>query len=142
MNDANPKAQDVLELLTGLSNLKRLDLPPSSDLSLGFDGGHWCGNAYFGEEGRMYLRQVIREGAEATTKGGEIVVATLPSLAEFSIGEETPTIRRRGDGKVKVIWPWSERMNQWLNDQLPDTATGLTVREDKIPLKDDKASTN
>lgn len=123
-----------MQLLVDFPNLKRVDLPDAANLALGFDGGHWCGNAYFDYDGSMYLRQVTEDGAEATTKGGDIVVSTLPDLPEFSIGWRTPIIRRKGDGTAKVIWPWSGRMNQWLDEEVPGTATGVAVRDDKASL--------
>jgi hypothetical protein len=102
-------------MLTGLANLTHLDLPPSSKLGLGFDGGPWCGNAYDGKDGQYYFRQVVREGAEATELGGDIVVANLPHLASFTIGEESPRIARVDGRIVNVTWPWSGSMDEWLN---------------------------
>lgn len=95
-----------------MKNLKHLDLPPSSDIGVGFNGGPGCGNVYFGKEGRKYRRQITRESHEATEKGGNIVLATLPHFSSFTIGGSQPTITRGEDGKVHATWPWTGKMDE------------------------------
>ncbi|KAE9374917.1 hypothetical protein N431DRAFT_405980 [Stipitochalara longipes BDJ] len=112
------KLKAIVDMLTELKNLTHLDLPESYELGLGFNGGPFCGNAYFGIEGRKYQRQVIREGAEATEKGGDIVVANLPHLTSFTIGGEKANITR-SEGMVNVTWPWTGRMDEWLLERVP-----------------------
>lgn len=107
-------------MLTGLENLTHLDLPGSSSLGLSFDGGPECGNAYFGKGGRAYLRQVTKEGAEATEKGGDIVVANLPYLTSFTIGGEKPNITRTNEIMINATWPWTGRMDEWLMEEVPE----------------------
>lgn len=107
-------------MLTGLKNLTHLDLPGSSSLDLGFDGGPDCGNAYFGKEGRIYRRQITKEAAEATEKGGNIVVANLPHLTSFTIGQMEANITRTKEGIVNATWPWTGRMDEWLMDMIPE----------------------
>jgi hypothetical protein len=110
-----------------LQNLTNLDLPESSRLGLGFDGGPRCGNAYFGKKGRKYLRQVIREDAEATDTAGDIVVRNVPQLVTFRIGAQCPDITRGSDGKhiVSCTWPWTGRMDEWLMEEVPETLDGF-----------------
>jgi len=110
----------VLNVLTGLKNLTHLDLPESSSLGLGFDGGPDCGNAYFGKGGRKYLRQVTKEGAEATEQGGDIVVANLPHLTSFTIGGRKANITRTEERIVNATWPWTWRMDEWLMEVVPE----------------------
>ncbi|PQE27469.1 hypothetical protein CJF31_00009094 [Rutstroemia sp. NJR-2017a BVV2] len=110
------RLKDTLDMLSGLANLTHLDLPSSSDLGLGFDGGPGCGNFYDGKEGQLYLREVIREGAEATELGGDIVVANLPHLTSFTIGGQSPCV----DGGIgNLTWPWTGRMDEWLRAEVP-----------------------
>ncbi|PQE15478.1 hypothetical protein CJF32_00006840 [Rutstroemia sp. NJR-2017a WRK4] len=110
------RLKDALDMLSGLANLSHLDLPPSAYLDLGFDGGPGCGNAYDGKEGQLYLREVIKEGAEATELGGNIIVATLPHLTSFTIGGESPCV----DGGIgNLTWPWTGRMDEWLEAEVP-----------------------
>lgn len=113
-------AQVALEILTGLENLTHLDLPDSSSIGLGFDGGPECGNAYFGKQGRIYQREVTRESAETTEEGGRIVVDILPHLSSFRIGGYGPKLTRSEDGVVNATWPWTGRMDEWLMEELPD----------------------
>ncbi|KAM3075751.1 hypothetical protein ACMFMG_007877 [Clarireedia jacksonii] len=113
------KLKDALDMLTGLANLTHLDLPPSSSLGLGFNGGPGCGNVYFGKRGQLYLRQVIREEAEATELGGDIVVANLPHLTSFTIGGDCPSITQVDKRIVNVTWPWTGRMDEWLREEVP-----------------------
>jgi hypothetical protein len=109
-----------LNLLTALERLKHLDLPGSSSLGLGFDGGPGCGNAYDGKDGRSYMREVTRESIEATEKGGYIVVANIPHLTSFTIGGDMPNIMRSEAGMINATWPWTGRMEEWLMEELPD----------------------
>jgi len=107
-------------VLTGLENLTHLDLPDSSSLGLGFDGGPGCGNVYFGKGGRIYLRQATKERAEATEQGGDIVVANLPSLTSFTIGGRNANITITEGRMVNATWPWTGRMDEWLMEQVPE----------------------
>jgi hypothetical protein len=107
-------------VLTGLENLTHLDLPASSSLGLGFNGGPGCGNVYFGKGGRIYLRQVTKEGAKATEEGGDIVVANLPRLTSFTIGGRNANITRTEERMVNATWPWTGRMDEWLMEEVPE----------------------
>lgn len=107
-------------MLKGLEKLKHLDLPGSSSLGLGFDGGPWCGNVYLGKEGRMYMREVTKEAIETTERGGNIVVANMPHLIGFTIGGDTPNITRSEGGMVNATWPWTGRVEEWLMEEVPD----------------------
>jgi hypothetical protein len=109
-----------LNVLTELENLTHLDLPASSSLGLGFNGGPGCGNSYFAKEGRIYLRQVTKEGAEATEKGGDIVVANLSHLTSFTIGGRDANITRTKERMVNATWPWTGRMDEWLMEEVPE----------------------
>jgi hypothetical protein len=121
-----------VEVLTGLKNLAHLDLPDSSSLGLGFDGGPGCGNAYFGKDGRIYLRQVTKEGAEATEKGGDIVMANLPHLTSFTIGVIEASITRTEERMVNATWPWTGRMDEWLMDMVPERSDFGDVEYDSM----------
>jgi hypothetical protein len=89
-------------------------------LGVGFNGGPGCGNVYFGKEGRIYRRQVTKEGAEATEKGGEIVVANLPRLTSFTIGGRCANITKTEGRMINATWPWTGRMDEWLMEQVPE----------------------
>jgi hypothetical protein len=107
-------------VLTGLENLTHLDLPDSSSLDIGFNGGPGCGNVYFGKEGRIYERQITQEAAEATQQAGDIVVANLPHLTSFTIGGMKANITRTEERMVSATWPWTGRMDEWLMEMVPD----------------------
>jgi hypothetical protein len=115
-------------LLNKLEHLTHLDLEYSWQLDLGFNGGPDCGNAYDGKDGNEYLREVTREGAEATEKGGDLVVAYLPYLTSFTIGGATPNITRTEGIMVNASWPWTGRMDEWLMEEVPD----LSDFEDEV----------
>ncbi|MCJ1307767.1 hypothetical protein MMC25_001415 [Agyrium rufum] len=110
----------VVDGLIPLNNLTHLDLPDSSGLGLGFDGGPTCGNVYMGKGGSRYLRQVIKEGAEATEQGGDIVIASLPHLTGLTIGGDNANITRTQEGTIDLTWPWTGRMDEWLMEVAPD----------------------
>jgi hypothetical protein len=114
--------QASLKILNGLRNLTNLDLPSSSGLALGFDGGAWCGNAYFGKGGREYERDVVRQGAETTEMAGEIVMENMPQLISFNVGGQCPNITRDSDEKnmVSLAWPWTGRLDEWLMKEVPE----------------------
>ena len=89
---------------------------------MGFDGGPWCGNAYFGPDGRAYHRRVILEGAETNEKAARIALSVLPHLETISIGGSTPHMTKEDGNKVVFEWPWTGRMEEWLLEQVPDVS--------------------
>ena len=109
-----------MAILSELKNLTHLDLPDSSSLSLGFDGGPECGNAYDGEDGREYGRQVTRQRAETTEMAGNIVMMNIPHLLNLTIGEMAPNITRAENGTVSLIWPWTGGMDDWVMEIWPE----------------------
>ncbi|KAH7309996.1 hypothetical protein BKA65DRAFT_519262 [Rhexocercosporidium sp. MPI-PUGE-AT-0058] len=115
----NDKFENILEILASLKNLTHIDLPYSSSLAMGFDGGHWCGNAYEGKNGREYGREVSRQFAETTEKAGDMVMSNLPRLSSFEIGE-TPNITRAENGTVTLTWPWTGRIDEWTFEIWPE----------------------
>lgn len=118
----DPYLKIFLRELVGYPNIKHLDLPYSADLSLGFDGGPWCGNAYFGPDGRAYHRRVLQEGAETDEKAARIALSVLPHLESISIGGYTPHMTKEDGNKVVFEWPWTGRMEEWLLEQVPDVS--------------------
>ncbi|KAM6488332.1 hypothetical protein HDV62DRAFT_20952 [Trichoderma sp. SZMC 28011] len=118
----DPYLKTFLRELASYPNIKHLKLPYSADLSLGFDGGPWCGNAYFGPDGRAYHRRVLQEGAETNEKAARIALSVLPHLESISIGGSTPNMTKEDGNKVVFEWPWTGRMEEWLLEQVPDVA--------------------
>jgi hypothetical protein len=108
-------------VLARFENLTHLDLPESWTLGLGFNGGPGCGNFYDGKDGNIRLRKVIRQGAEATEKGGDIVLANLPYLTGLTIGATEANITRTEDGMINATWPWTGRIDEWLMEEIPDS---------------------
>jgi len=88
-------------------------------LGLGFDGGAWCGNAYFGAEGRQYGREVSRESAETTELAANIVLSKLPQLECLCIGGTYANITRDDHGGRVATWPWTGRMIEWTDEIWP-----------------------
>ncbi|KAL6804915.1 hypothetical protein GGI42DRAFT_323178 [Trichoderma sp. SZMC 28013] len=115
-----PYLKILLRELVGYPNIRHLELPYSRDLSLGFDGGPECGNAYFGPDGRAYHRSVIQEGAEADEKAAKIALSVLPHLESISIGGLSPHMTKEDGNKVVLEWPWTGRMEEWLLEEVPD----------------------
>ncbi|KAM7211920.1 hypothetical protein V8F06_012696 [Rhypophila decipiens] len=132
--------KSYLTLISHLPNLRKLGLPPASELGLGFDGGAWCGNAYFGPSGRAYGRQVSRERAKTVEIAARFTLEEMPYLSELSIGgtraalNDTGTelctsrvgvITGHGGSKVpEVRWPWTGRMKEWTYEQWPEPKPG------------------
>lgn len=110
-----------MSALSDLPRLTTLEVPYAGDLDLGFDGGAWCGNAYFGAEGREYGRSVSRQEAATTEEAAEIIVAGLPRLGSLSIGGTMVNITKDEDGKLNATWPWTGRMEEYLYEQWPET---------------------
>jgi len=109
-----------VDVLTKFSHLQHLYLPPSSGLNLGFDGGAWCGNAYFGASGRQYGRSVARTDAETTERAAEIVLSSLPGLKSLCIGGAHANITRDDRGGIGAAWPWTGRMTNWTYEVWPE----------------------
>ncbi|KAL5319325.1 hypothetical protein ACEPPN_012376 [Leptodophora sp. 'Broadleaf-Isolate-01'] len=120
ITEDNDKFKDILKILAQLNNLTQIDLPYSSRLALGFDGGAWCGNAYEGKGGREYGRVVAEESAETTEKAGDMVMRSMRHLKRFEIGELAPNITRAENGTVTLVWPWTGRMDEWTFEVWPE----------------------
>lgn len=75
---------------------------------------------YDGKEGQQYLREVTQEAAEATEKGGDIVVANLPQLSSFTIGGRCPNVTRTEEGMITATWPWTGRLKEWVLEVVPE----------------------
>lgn len=112
--------QGYLDILSRFPRLEKLWLPPSSGLGLGFDGGAWCGNAYFGTEGREYGRSVSRESAETTEAAAKIVLSRLSNLKSLCIGGTCADITRDEHGRFGATWPWTGRMTEWTYEIWPE----------------------
>ncbi|KAJ0108284.1 hypothetical protein J7T55_005261 [Diaporthe amygdali] len=110
--DATPNITS-LRMDGNLYDLENLQLPPSSDLDLGFDGGHWCGNAYDGPEGRVYGRAVTQQDAETTELAANITLSALPHLKSLRIGSACANLTLNGRGQPDMTWPWTGRMEQY-----------------------------
>ncbi|KAF2014231.1 hypothetical protein BU24DRAFT_423248 [Aaosphaeria arxii CBS 175.79] len=108
-----------LSILAQFPHLEELNLPRSEDLDLGFEGGHWCGNAYEGENGRAYGRMVAQQTAETIEAASRIVHDALPQLKKFSIGGGTPNITLNSAGTMDFSWPWTGRMEDWTYEIWP-----------------------
>ncbi|KAL1591971.1 hypothetical protein SLS60_011563 [Paraconiothyrium brasiliense] len=114
------KLPQLVESLARFSNLKSLALPHSFQLGLGFDGGHWCGNAYGGASGRAYGRQVAQEHAETIEKAANMAIEALPQLKQLSFGGLQANLTVDEDGKVELVWPWTGRMEEYTYDIWPE----------------------
>lgn len=108
-----------LSILSQFPDLEELTLPVASELDLGFDGGPWCGNAYFGKSGRAYGRIVAQQSAETTEAAGRIVHGALPQLKKFTIGSQSPNITLGGAGTMEMVWPWTGRMEEYTYEVWP-----------------------
>ena len=111
--------REYAKVISRFPKLERLELPYSADLGLGFDGGHWCGNAYDGPYGRAYGRSVARQEAEATEEAAQIVLEQIPGLVALNIGGSVANITRHENGTASATWPWTSRMKEWTYERWP-----------------------
>lgn len=100
-------------------------MPPSWDLGLGYDGGAWCGNAYFGADGRAYGRQDSRKDAETIELAADIVLSKLPELKSLCFGGTHANITRDEYGELRVTWPWTGRITEWTYEIWPEPDEGF-----------------
>jgi hypothetical protein len=112
----------VLEELKSAPHLSHLGLPEASKLDLDFDGGHWCGNAYEGADGREYGRQVSRQFTETVEDAAKIALAILPHLQSVHVGKTSPVdvVRDEEGNVVEFKWEWTGRMRAYLNEIWPE----------------------
>jgi hypothetical protein len=124
----------VLDELKSAPHLFHLDLPEAPSLDLGFDGGHFCGNAYEGEEGREYGRQVSRQFIETVEEAANAAFEILPHLKSLRVGGISPVdIIRDGKGHVvEVKWVWTGRIRAYLDEIWPEA--DLYWNNDVLPL--------
>ncbi|KAI1647134.1 uncharacterized protein F4817DRAFT_365479 [Daldinia loculata] len=113
------KSQEYLSIISRFPKLEQLHLPDSSNLDLGFDGGHWCGNAYDGEGGRRYGRSVVKRRVDTTELAGDIVMKAVPHLKILSIGENQANFTRNENGDLEIVWPWTGRKEEYAYEIFP-----------------------
>ncbi|KAF9873211.1 hypothetical protein CkaCkLH20_09374 [Colletotrichum karsti] len=106
--------QNLTRALGSLNNLRRLHLPWSAELGLGFDGGPLCGNFYDGADGARLRRRVEMENINATERAGEIVRANVPRLKGVDVGGFYGNFTVDGEGRDVTVWPWTGRLEDWL----------------------------
>ncbi|EPS36855.1 hypothetical protein H072_9677 [Dactylellina haptotyla CBS 200.50] len=109
----------LLEVLKKFPNLEHVMFPESLGLYVGFEGGPWCGNEYFGPGGRELGRRVSKGDAEFTEKAAGIIISVLPGLKSFKIGSYSPTLDATGSGTPTMVWPWTGRMKEWTYEEWP-----------------------
>ncbi|KAI0844132.1 hypothetical protein F5Y00DRAFT_266860 [Daldinia vernicosa] len=122
--DTKPKEdgqllKKYLSIISRFPKLEQLHLPDSSNLDLGFDGGHWCGNAYDGEGGRSYGRSVVKQRVDTTELAGDMVMRAAPHLKILSIGETQANITRNDKGDLEIVWPWTGRKEEYAYEIFP-----------------------
>ncbi|KAI0867328.1 hypothetical protein GGS24DRAFT_485964 [Hypoxylon argillaceum] len=111
--------KESLKILRSLQNLTHLDLADASKLDVGWDGGPWCGNAFFGPGGRRYQRRVARKRAEAVDRVAAVVLEVLPRLTGFSVGGSQAEIIRYENGTLRAKFAWTGRMDEWALSAVP-----------------------
>ncbi|KAJ7774367.1 hypothetical protein B0H14DRAFT_2965351, partial [Mycena olivaceomarginata] len=101
MEEDAEKLKTLLPIITRFPHLQHLDLPPVYELGVGFDGGAWCGNAYFGESGRESAHSVALQSLHATEKATNITLPYMPpTLKTLTIGETTVNLLPAGPGAI------------------------------------------
>ncbi|KAJ7733526.1 hypothetical protein B0H16DRAFT_1579647 [Mycena metata] len=116
------KLKTLLPLITRFSHLQHLSLPPVHELDVGFDGGAWCGNAYFGPEGREYARSVALQSLHATEKATNITLPYMPpTLKTLVIGETTVNLDPPAD-------PGAEPFRCGADDHFVEGGRGVSAR--------------
>ncbi|KAI1802873.1 hypothetical protein F4811DRAFT_368057 [Daldinia bambusicola] len=108
-----------LSILSKFPKLEHLILPSASYLELGFDGGHWCGNAYHGKSGREYGRSVLRTYIEKTEFAGDMAVKALPHLKTLTIDRDQATLIHKDNGDIEMSWPWTGRVEDYVHEIYP-----------------------
>ncbi|KAI1413064.1 hypothetical protein F5Y13DRAFT_161460 [Hypoxylon sp. FL1857] len=111
--------RECLSVISKFAKLEQLHLPDSSELDLGFDGGHWCGNAYMGESGRRYGRSVVKDSIDATELAGNIVMEAIPHLNILSIGGTQANFTRNERSELEIVWPWTGRKEEYISEIYP-----------------------
>lgn len=121
--------------LKSFDNLIHLQLPDARYLGVGFKGGHWCGNAYMGVNGRKYGREVSRQKAKAMELATAIILDTLPHLKSLIIDFEEPSIFEADDGQLTVSWPWTDRMEEWLFEIWPEPSSETLEKGNRFQVE-------
>jgi hypothetical protein len=72
--------QFLLHEFRSAPHLSYLHLPKAYNLGLGYDGGPWCSNGYFGAKRREYGRQITRQRMDATEEASKTAFKVLAHL--------------------------------------------------------------
>lgn len=98
-----------------------LRLPSATNLRLGAYTGKWCGTDAIllrGTETAESNYRWKREELEEYEKMASIALEKLPQLKRLIIDDQEPSITHGEDGKASASWPWSGRLDEYLNDIL------------------------
>jgi hypothetical protein len=50
---------------------------------------------------------------------GHIIVKALPTLKKLNIGGHSANMTLGGKGEVEVVWPWTDRMEEYTYEVYP-----------------------
>ncbi|RYP06831.1 hypothetical protein DL765_009344 [Monosporascus sp. GIB2] len=107
-----------ISVLAEFSYLEQLGLPAAANL--GYAGvEHKCGNPFLGGAKAAELGyRTTRQEYEGTEKVASVVVEMLPRLRHLTIDGREATITHDENGKASASWPWSGRLDEYLDEIL------------------------
>lgn len=107
-----------MAVLAEFSDLEELGLPAATDLRHG-RLGPFCGTPSLkGAEATEHNYRMHRDEHEQIEKVASIVVEALPRLTRLTIDGREATITCDEDGKTSASWPWSGRLDEYLDEIL------------------------
>lgn len=115
--------QSLLYALKKLHHLTALSLPITHELGLGFDGGPFYDDAYYGRTGYLRGREIEKQHIEAAEKAALMTLAILPDLQNICIGRTCPVdLQRDEQGRIiEMKWAWTDRLDEYLQEVWPIT---------------------
>ncbi|KAI9167983.1 hypothetical protein HJFPF1_04126 [Paramyrothecium foliicola] len=111
--------KEMLEILAELPHLEQLSLPAAENLGYGGGLEYNCGNPFVGGPDAADLNyRITRQEHIGIEKAGLIVMEVLPGLTHLTIDGRKAVITQGESGKVSALWPWTGRLEEYLDEIL------------------------
>lgn len=112
----NSGLQEMLVTLARFTRLRTLELPAPANLGFVVPAGRMCGTPMGWKQERAMTRQYFKD----IDRVASLTVEFVPWLEELRVDRREAAIAHDQDGGASAAWPWSGRLEEHLEDIMPD----------------------
>lgn len=108
--------KEMLVTLARFTRLRTLELPAPANLGFVVPAGRMCGTPMGWKQERAMTRQYFKD----IDRVASLTVEFVPWLEELRVDRREAAIAHDQDGGASAAWPWSGRLEEHLEDIMPD----------------------